>query len=51
MTPKDMKKAMRLYKRYKTDSAEYRQLAEKYGLQTTELNRICWRHFHLVRTK
>jgi len=46
MTPAQIKTAIRLYKAYKTETREYRQLAESLGIQTTELNRRCW---HLSR--
>lgn len=41
MTPSDMKRALSLWKRYKTETREYRELAEKNGMNTGELNRRC----------
>jgi hypothetical protein len=49
MTPKDLKRACRLYKSYKTDSTEFRLLAEKYGMQTTDLTSKCWHVFNKQR--
>lgn len=42
MTPQQAKVALRLYKRYKTDTLAYRQLAESLGICTATLNRWCW---------
>lgn len=49
MSPKDLKRALLLYKRYKTDGREYRELAQKYGMNTTDLNQLCWKHTHPKR--
>lgn len=46
MTPAQQKLALRLYKSYKTDGREYRELAEALGIRTTELNRRCWELTH-----
>lgn len=43
MTPAQQKLALRLYRGYKTDSSEYRKLAESLGIQITDLNKECWR--------
>ena len=42
MNEKDRKAVYRLYKGYRTDTVTYRVLAEKYGLRTTDLNKLCW---------
>ncbi len=42
MNEKDRKTALRLYKGYRTDTTAYRLLAEKYGMKTTDLNKLCW---------
>jgi hypothetical protein len=46
MTPTQAKLATRLYRAYKTETREYRQLAEALGINTAELNRRCW---HIVK--
>jgi hypothetical protein len=46
MTPDQVKLALRLYKAYRTDTREYRELADALGINTGELNRRCW---HIVR--
>ena len=40
-TPTEAKKAMSLWKRYKTDTAEYKKLAESLCVNTAELNLYC----------
>lgn len=43
MTPADTTRAVKLYQKYKTDTAEYRGLAERNGMTTAGLNSMCWR--------
>lgn len=50
MTPKQLKTAARLYKQYKTDTAEYRELASELGMQVTDLNKRMWHHFSIQKT-
>jgi len=49
MTPAQQKRALNLYRRYKTETSEYRELAESMGMNTGELNRECWRINHIRR--
>jgi hypothetical protein len=37
-----MKRAYRLWKQYKTDTREYRELAARRGISTADLNAKCW---------
>jgi hypothetical protein len=46
MTQEDLKKAVSLYKRYKTDGEAFRRIAEKYGISTADLTGKCW---HAIR--
>ena len=46
MTPKNLKRAELLYKRYKTETFEYRELARRHGMNTSELNRQIWQILH-----
>jgi hypothetical protein len=48
MTKEQIKQAVKLYKAYRCDTAEYRKLAERLGIPTTELNRRCW---HITKGK
>ncbi len=41
MTPQQIKRALRLYKRFKTESAEYKAIARELGIDVGELNRRC----------
>ena len=43
LSPVDLKKALSLYRRYKTTEMEYKAIARKYGMQTTDLNSLCWK--------
>jgi hypothetical protein len=43
MTPQQLKTAHRLWKRYKTQTREYRELAASLGIQITDLNVECSR--------
>jgi hypothetical protein len=40
-TPTEAKKALSMWKRYKTDTAEYKKLAESLCVNTAELNAYC----------
>jgi hypothetical protein len=42
MTALQIKTALKLYKRYKTCTAQYKSLAESLGITTADLNRRCW---------
>ncbi len=46
MTYKDWKRAEILYRRYKTDSREYFELARKAGMNTAALNSEIWHRLH-----
>jgi hypothetical protein len=41
-SPAEQRKALSMYRRYKTDSREYKQLAESLNVNTAELNSYCW---------
>lgn len=43
MTPAQTKLAVRLYRAYKCETREYRQLAESLGMNTGDLNAKVWR--------
>lgn len=49
MTPVEFKKACRLYKAFKVETAEYESLASKYGMSICDLNVKCHHHFRLLR--
>jgi len=49
LTPKQLKRAIRLYDRYETESREYREIAESVGWQITDLNRHIWHIKHAER--
>jgi len=40
-TPTEAKKALSLWRRYKTDTSEYKKLAESLCVNTAELNLYC----------
>lgn len=40
-TPAEAKRAMSLWRRYKTDTSEYKKLAESLCVNTAELNAYC----------
>jgi hypothetical protein len=40
-TPTEAKKALSMWRRYKTDTAEYKRLAESLCVNTAELNAFC----------
>jgi len=42
VTLKQQQRALSLYRRYKTHTAEYKDLAESLGMNTGELNSYCW---------
>lgn len=46
MNPKDLKEALSLYRKYLVTGWKYRAIAERYGLQITDLNAICHKHVH-----
>jgi hypothetical protein len=41
-SPTEQRKALSMYRRFKTDSREYKQLAESLNVNTAELNSYCW---------
>ena len=41
MTTKQIRLALRLWKAYRTETAQYRALAAELGIQVTELNQRC----------
>lgn len=51
MTPTQLRAALVLYSRYKTDTAAYRKLAEQIGVTTTTLNQRCAEHLRFERKK
>lgn len=40
-TPAESKKALSMWRRYKTDTMEYKKLAESLCVNTAELNAFC----------
>jgi hypothetical protein len=46
MTPAQLNRAEFLYRRFKTETLEYRRLAESLGIDTGELNRRIWHVLH-----
>jgi len=51
MKPDDLKRALLLYKRYKTDGFEFRRIAEMYGLTTVELTARCYKAMRMRQSK
>jgi hypothetical protein len=39
-------RAFRLWKQFKTETAEYREIAASLSMNTAELNRRCWQINH-----
>lgn len=51
MPPKQLARAVRLYKSYKTDTTEYRLIAEAHGMNTGELNAKIWKVLYHERMR
>ena len=41
-SPVQQRKALSMYRRHKTDTREYRELADSLCVNTAELNSYCW---------
>lgn len=51
LTPAQLKRAIRLYDRYQTETREYREIAQSVGWQITDLNRHIWKIKHAERQR
>lgn len=51
LTPKQLKRAIRLYDRYQSETREYHEIAQSVGWQITDLNSHIWKIKHAERQR